>query len=67
MDWSGFYLAFLYFKNCVIVQGVAQRAKGGVASSAMAKQVAALLPKIIELTEMILLEHPPPEVHTSKL
>jgi len=27
--WSGYYLAFLYFKNCVIVQGVAQRAKTG--------------------------------------
>lgn len=27
--WSGYYLAFLFFKNCVIVQGVAQRAQAG--------------------------------------
>jgi aminoglycoside phosphotransferase (APT) family kinase protein len=27
--WSGYYLAFLCFKNCVIVQGVAQRAQSG--------------------------------------
>lgn len=58
--WSGFYLAFLYFKNCVIVQGVAQRAKGGVASSAMASRVAELLPQIIYMTEMIFEQHPPP-------
>lgn len=32
--WSGYYLAFLYFKNCVIVQGVAQRAKTGTSSGA---------------------------------
>lgn len=64
-DWSGFYLAFLYFKNCIIVQGVKQRERGGVASSAMANQVATLLPKIIEMTQMILQEYPPPiELHS---
>lgn len=58
--WSGYYLTFLYFKNCVIVQGVAQRHKAGVASSAMASNVAALLPTLVELTEMIWEKHPPP-------
>lgn len=36
MDWRGFYLSFLFFKNCVIVHGVWHRAKLGVASSALA-------------------------------
>jgi hypothetical protein len=36
--WKGFYLTFLFFKNCVIVHGVKQRAASGVASSAMAKK-----------------------------
>ena len=66
-NWSGFYLTFLYFKNCVIVQGVAQRSKSGVASSAMAKKVAALLPKMIQLTEEIFRMHPPPLATTSRL
>jgi len=64
-EWSGFYLSFLYFKNCVIVQGVAQRSKGGVASSAVAGKVAKLLPKIIELTETIFRMHPPPATTTN--
>lgn len=38
MQWRGFYLSFLFFKNCVIVHGVSQRAKLGVASSAMASK-----------------------------
>jgi aminoglycoside phosphotransferase (APT) family kinase protein len=59
-QWSGFYLAFLFFKNCVIVQGVAQRAKQGTASSAQAAAVAQLLPIVIETTQRILREHPPP-------
>ena len=67
LEWSGFYLAFLYFKNCVIVQGVAQRSKGGVASSAMASRVAGLLPTIIELTQMIFRMHPPPTATASRL
>jgi aminoglycoside phosphotransferase (APT) family kinase protein len=53
-EWSGFYLAFLFFKNCVIVQGVAQRAKAGVASSAMAHKVSKLLPMVIHFTKTIL-------------
>jgi aminoglycoside phosphotransferase (APT) family kinase protein len=61
-EWSGFYLAFLFFKNCVIVQGVAQRAAGGVASSAVADQVAQLLPTILHLTRQILASHAPPVV-----
>lgn len=60
LEWSGFYLAFLYFKNCVIVQGVAQRSKGGVASSAMASRVAGLLPTIVALTQMVFDTYPPP-------
>jgi len=59
-EWSGFYLAFLFFKNCVIVQGVAQRSKTGVASSAAADKVALLLPTILHLTQTILLKYPPP-------
>jgi aminoglycoside phosphotransferase (APT) family kinase protein len=59
-EWSGFYLAFLFFKNCVIVQGVAQRAAAGVASSAMADQVAQLLPTMLHLTRQILDSHAPP-------
>jgi aminoglycoside phosphotransferase (APT) family kinase protein len=59
-EWSGFYLAFLFFKNAVIVQGVAQRSKAGLASSAIANRVAFLLPTIIEMTTSILREHPSP-------
>jgi hypothetical protein len=54
--WSGFYLAFLFFKNCVIVQGVAQRAKAGVASSSVANKVAKLLPMVIQMTASIIEE-----------
>jgi aminoglycoside phosphotransferase (APT) family kinase protein len=57
LEWSGFYLAFLFFKNCVIVQGVAQRAKAGVASSSVANQVAKLLPMIIGMTQTMLDDH----------
>lgn len=59
-EWSGFYLAFLFFKNCVIVQGVAQRQKAGVASSAVASKVATLLPMVLKTTQMILDDYPPP-------
>ena len=51
-----FYLAFLFFKNCVIVQGVAQRLASGVASSSKADKVASLLPLMIELVESFLAE-----------
>jgi aminoglycoside phosphotransferase (APT) family kinase protein len=64
--WFGFYLAFLFFKNCVIVQGVAQRAKVGVASSAIAHQVASLLPTIVGVTQQLLQDYPPP-VQSSNL
>jgi len=57
-DWSKFYLAFLFFKNCVIVHGVKMRAKAGVASSAQAKAVAALLPKMTQITRTLLDEVP---------
>jgi len=60
VDWSGFYLAFLFFKNCVIVQGVAQRAKAGVASSAIANRVASLLPTVLHICQEILEQYPPP-------
>lgn len=59
-DWSGFYLAFLFFKNSVIIQGVAQRAKANIASSAAANQVAKLLPMVIEMARRIIHENPPP-------
>jgi aminoglycoside phosphotransferase (APT) family kinase protein len=67
IEWSGFFLSFLFFKNCVIVQGVAQRSKEGVASSAIASEVASLLPRVIHLTEAILEMHPPPVTLTSRL
>jgi hypothetical protein len=66
-DWSGFYLAFLFFKNCVIVQGVAQRAKAGVASSAIANRVALLLPTVLRTTQEILKQYPPPTNKRSRL
>jgi len=62
--WAGFYLSFLFFKNCVIVHGVAQRASSGVASSAMAHRVAELLPEMVRLARMIWEEYPPPAVGT---
>lgn len=58
--WAGFYLSFLFFKNCVIVHGVAQRALSGVASSAMAHRVAKLLPEMVRLNRKIWDEFPPP-------
>lgn len=58
--WAGFYLSFLFFKNCVIVHGVAQRASSGVASSAMAHRVAKLLPVMVQLAWKIWDEYPPP-------
>jgi len=48
VEWMKFYLAFLFFKNAVIVQGVAQRAAAGVASSPVAHRVSQLLPQIIQ-------------------
>lgn len=50
-SWSGFYLTFLFFKNCVIIHGVKQRLKLGVASSANAKKVAGLLPLVVQMME----------------
>jgi aminoglycoside phosphotransferase (APT) family kinase protein len=61
-EWSGFYLAFLFFKNCVIVQGVAQRAKAGVASSSVAHRVAKLLPTIVRMTQSLLDDHVKPRL-----
>jgi hypothetical protein len=63
--WFGFYLTFLFFKNCVIVQGVAQRAKVGVASSAIASRVADLLPILVAMTKQMLLDYPPPKIVSS--
>jgi len=69
MDWRGFYLSFLFFKNCVIVHGVSQRAKLGVASSAVASEVASLLPRMVKMTRMAWEEQPAPlskpnEIHS---
>ena len=58
--WSGFYLSFLFFKNCVIVHGVAQRAATGVASSAQASKVAKLLPEMVRTTHEVQVSYPPP-------
>lgn len=58
--WYGFYLSFLFYKNCVIVQGVQQRLKTGNNSSAMAAKVSSLLPTMITLTDDILRARPPP-------
>jgi aminoglycoside phosphotransferase (APT) family kinase protein len=66
-DWSGFYLSFLFFKNVVIVQGVAQRFKAGVASSAQAQQVSKLLPTVIYLSQHILQHYPPPPLSSPSL
>jgi len=52
--WAGFYLSFVTFKNAVIVQGVAQRARAGVASSARADEVAKALPVIVKVAQTIL-------------
>lgn len=64
--WSGFYLAFMTFKNAVIIQGVAQRAKAGVASSARAGEVANFLPMIVQLTQSILDTEVKPELDVVK-
>jgi aminoglycoside phosphotransferase (APT) family kinase protein len=54
-EWSHFYLAFCCFKYCVIVQGVAQRAKAGLASSAQAMQVVnVILPQLLHWTKDLL-------------
>ena len=49
--WGGFYLTLLFFKNCVIIHGVKQRLKLGVASSANAKKVASLLPLVVSMMQ----------------
>jgi acyl-CoA dehydrogenase family protein 10 len=64
--WFGFYLAFLFFKNCVIVQGVVQRSKAGVASSAIAGRLGTLMPTIVGVTQQLLRDYPPP-VQSSNL
>jgi aminoglycoside phosphotransferase (APT) family kinase protein len=66
-EWSGFYLAFLFFKNCVIIQGVAHRSRLGVASSAAAGRVAGLLPAVIETARDLLEDLPPPVVPAAPL
>jgi aminoglycoside phosphotransferase (APT) family kinase protein len=66
-DWSCFYLAFLFFKNCVIIQGVAQRRTSGVASSAIADKVARLLPTVIRTTRQILVDFAPPPPRAGSL
>lgn len=60
--WSGFYLAFLCFKNVVIMQGVKQRAKLGVSSSSNADKVGALAPTVLKMGLDILDTRPPPDV-----
>jgi len=54
MAWRGFYLAFLFFKNSVIIHGVKQRASLGVASSAMAEKVGTLLPICVCIARKLL-------------
>lgn len=60
LKWRGFYMCFLFFKNCVIVHGVAQRVQDGVASSDMAGKVAKFLPSLESMTYQLLKNEPPP-------
>lgn len=60
MMWRGFYLAFLFYKNCVIVHGVKQRSALGVASNRMAEKVATLLPQMLEMAKTVYRNEPPP-------
>lgn len=52
--WSGFYLAFVVFKYAVIIHGIMQRSKSGVASSERADEVAKALPFICTMAQSIL-------------
>lgn len=64
-EWAGYYLSFLFFKNAVIVLGVAQRANKGVASNSNAQKVGQLLPTVTRTAYQVLRDHPPPS--TSRL
>ena len=63
-SWSGFYLTFLFFKNCVIIHGVKQRLNLGVASSANAQKVAGLLPLVVSMMEELWKERGLPTFHS---
>jgi len=55
LEWNMFYLAFLFFKNCVIIHGVQQRSNIGVASNAsLANQLVTLLPTMVQTTQSLL-------------
>jgi aminoglycoside phosphotransferase (APT) family kinase protein len=65
-EWSGFYLTFLFFKNCVILQGVTQRylAKqprrlDHTFSNGKRRQLEQLLSKTIQITLDIWKEYQP--------
>mmetsp|Transcript_17349 Transcript_17349/g.19326 ORF Transcript_17349/g.19326 Transcript_17349/m.19326 type:complete len:139 (+) Transcript_17349:134-550(+) len=66
-NWFGFYFIFLFFKNCVIVQGVAQRSKRGVASSAIADNATQLLLVLVAMINELLRSNPIPSKKQSKL
>jgi len=66
-SWSGFYLAFLCFKNAVIVHGVKQRLASGVASSKNAKSIVLLLPMLVQEAQSMLEKRPPPSSIKSRL
>lgn len=55
-QWSYFYLSFLFFKNCIIVQGVQQRIISKVASN-ISLNVNELLPQLIDKTKLLLQYH----------
>mmetsp|Transcript_4900 Transcript_4900/g.9726 ORF Transcript_4900/g.9726 Transcript_4900/m.9726 type:complete len:130 (-) Transcript_4900:117-506(-) len=61
MAWSGFYLAFLCFKNVVITHGVAARLASGVATSPHATLVAKLVPRLVNMCKELLEKRPPPQ------
>ena len=64
--WSYYYLSFLYFKNSIIVQGVAQRVRSGTASSQFATKVATLFPTLIETSQELINEHYKLHEHTQQ-
>lgn len=49
--WS-FYLAFLFFKLCVILHGIAARSAQGIASSAMAGRAQSMVPVVASVARM---------------
>lgn len=60
LQWRGFYAAFLFFKNSVIVHGIKYRDFLGVATSRDSSKIASMLPDIVHMSAKILNNEPPP-------